>query len=103
MAVSHIKSPAEALLRFFKMLFVYFWLHQVLVTTHGAKLLCGMWDLGSQTRDRTQVPCIARWILKHYITGPLDVPKSGWCLRHGPFFPLVPRILALSVFAPAAG
>ena len=29
-----------------------------------AYLSSGMWDLSSQTRDQTQVPCIARWIGK---------------------------------------
>ena len=33
-----------------------------------AQLLCGMWNLSSQTRDRTCVPCIARWILNHWTT-----------------------------------
>ena len=28
----------------------------------------GMWDLSTLTRDRTCVPCIARWILNHQIT-----------------------------------
>ena len=28
----------------------------------------GMWDLSSPTRGRTQVPCIGRRILNHWIT-----------------------------------
>ena len=36
MAVSHIKPPAEAMLRFLKILFVYFWLH--CVALHGFSL-----------------------------------------------------------------
>ena len=27
----------------------------------------GMWDLSSQVRDHTRVPCIERWILNHWI------------------------------------
>ena len=27
-----------------------------------ASWLCSMWDLSSPNRDRTRVPCIARWI-----------------------------------------
>ena len=34
----------------------------------GAWLPCGMWDLSSQIRDGTCVPCIGRWILNHWIT-----------------------------------
>ena len=33
-----------------------------------AQLLHGMWNLSSQTRDWTCVPCIARWILSHWTT-----------------------------------
>ena len=33
-----------------------------------AQLPRGMWDLRSQTRDRTLVPCIWRWILNHWTT-----------------------------------
>ena len=33
-----------------------------------AYLLQGMWDLSSLTRDRTHVPCTARWILNHWTT-----------------------------------
>ena len=32
-----------------------------------AQLFYGMWDLSSLTKDRTCMPCIARWILKHWI------------------------------------
>ena len=28
-----------------------------------------MWDLSFLSRDRTQVPCVARWILNHWTTG----------------------------------
>ena len=38
MAVSHIKPPAEAMLRFLKFLFVYFWLHCVFVALCGFSL-----------------------------------------------------------------
>ena len=31
------------------------------------------WDLSSQTRDRTRVPCVGRWILNHWTTK--EVPK----------------------------
>ena len=31
-------------------------------------LLCGMWDLSSQTGDQTGIPCIARQILNHWTT-----------------------------------
>ena len=34
---------------------------------------CGMWDLSSPTRNRTQVLCIGRWILNHWTTQ--EVPK----------------------------
>ena len=27
-----------------------------------------MWDLSSQTRDQTHIPCFARWILNHWTT-----------------------------------
>ena len=37
-----------------------------------AQLFLGMWDLGSQTRDQTLVPCIARQSLNHWTTR--DVP-----------------------------
>ena len=33
-----------------------------------ARLLHSMWDLSSLTRDGTHMPCIARWILNHWIT-----------------------------------
>ena len=33
----------------------------------------GLWDLSSPTRDRTWVPCIARWILNHWATR--EVPE----------------------------
>ena len=33
-----------------------------------AQGLCGMWDLGSLTRDWTHVPCISRQILNPWIT-----------------------------------
>ena len=49
--------------------------------THGLSscgtwvwLLHGMWDLSSQTRDRTHVPCIGRWIVNLWTTR--DIPKS---------------------------
>ena len=32
------------------------------------QLPCGIWDLSSQTRDRTRVPCIGRQILNHCTT-----------------------------------
>ena len=28
-----------------------------------------LWDVSSPTRDRSQVPCIPRWILNHWIPG----------------------------------
>ena len=78
------------------LVFIYFiWLHQALVTAPGtfvascgtffwstdsldeahkvsscttkASLRCCMWDLSSPTRDQTQVPCIARQILNHWV------------------------------------
>ena len=46
----------------------------VVVERAGAQLLCGMWDRGSPTRDRTCVPCIPRQILNHQTTR--EVPPS---------------------------
>ena len=34
---------------------------------------CGIWGLGSLTRDWTYVPCTGRWILKHWTTR--EAPK----------------------------
>ena len=76
---------------FFSFLVCLFtWLIWVLVEAHGmfvassgsfvaarglsscgvyAQLFLVVWDLGSQTRDRTQLPCIARQNLNHWTTG----------------------------------
>ena len=39
------------------------------LSSRGAQawLLCGIWDRSSLTRDQTHLPCIARWILNHWI------------------------------------
>ena len=37
-----------------------------LVAARGAPR--SMWDLSSQTRDETCLPCIGRWILNHWTT-----------------------------------
>ena len=92
----------------FVLIFIYFWLLQVLVVAHGilccgprasncgtrvpervgsvvaahrlssygtrAQLACGIQALSSLTRDRTQVPCIGRWILNHWTTR--EVPSA---------------------------
>ena len=34
----------------------------------GSKLPRGMWDLSSQTRDGTRVPCISKCIVNHWTT-----------------------------------
>ena len=74
--------------------FFFFWLCWIFVAAHGplqlwhmdssrhrlssfdtwAQLSCGLWDLSSQTRDQTGVPCIGQWILNH------------WTTREGPRF-----------------
>ena len=41
-------------------------LHRLQEFWHTGLLLCGMWDLGSQARDPTCIPCIARWVLNHW-------------------------------------
>ena len=41
-----------------------------------ALLLHGMWDLSSQTRDQTCIPCIARQILNHRPTREVPCVKS---------------------------
>ena len=41
--------------------------HKVSSCTTKASLPCCMWDLSSPTRDQTQVPCIARQILNHWV------------------------------------
>ena len=40
--------------------------HEGCIAALQAWLLQGMWDLSSLTRDRTCIPCIARWILNHW-------------------------------------
>ena len=47
----------------------------------------GMWDVSSWTRDRTHLPCSARWILMHWTTR--EAPL-------GPFESKFWRILSLS-------
>ena len=55
----------------------FFWLHWVFHSVHG--------NVGSsQTRDRTVVPCIGRWILKHWTTK--EVPSI-------PFLTLLTSVL----------
>ena len=36
-----------------------------------------MWDLSSPTRNRTRIPCIGRWILKHWTTREVPVCFSN--------------------------
>ena len=36
-------------------------------------VVASMWDISSLTRDRTSVPCVARWILNHWTTR--EVPQ----------------------------
>ena len=65
-----------------KLLFSYLaiWLHHVLVVAPElsscgtrAKLLRSIWDLSSQTRDQTFIPCIRRQILNHWTTREVPV------------------------------
>ena len=45
-----------------------------------------MWDLSSQARDQTQVPCSGKWILNHWTTR--EVPQSRYLIfeRSSKFF-----------------
>ena len=46
------------------------------VIVHGLSCsTAGVWDLSSPSRDRTCIPCIARWILNQCTTR--EVPGSG--------------------------
>ena len=40
---------------------------------------CGLWHMGSSTRDQTCVPCIDGWILNHWTTR--DIPVTHGCLQ----------------------
>jgi len=42
--------------------------HRLSSCSAQALLPCGLWDLGSPTRDWTNVLCIAKWILNHWTT-----------------------------------
>ena len=39
-----------------------------LVVEHGLCCPAGIWDPSSLTRDQACIPCIAKWILKHWYT-----------------------------------
>ena len=66
-------------------IFIYlFWLCWVFFVAHGlsscgaqAWLLQDIWDLSSRIRNQTCVPCTARQVLNHWITG--ETPHTDLC------------------------
>ena len=72
-----------------------------LVVAHGlhnfgvqAELLCGMWDLSSQTRVRTRVPSTARWFLNNCTTK--KVPQKVFDKIQRPFLIKKKKELSIS-------
>ena len=67
---------------FIKNIYICSFIWLILVAVHRlsscdswAQLPCSKWNLSSQTRDRTCIPCIARQILNHWTTkeGPIVI------------------------------
>ena len=85
---------------YFFNIYLFIWLHSVYFQHGGlfvgltvfsscgtqAWLPHGRWDLSSQTRDQTHVPCIGRQILNHWTTKEVPlfpfviVQNSNWCV-----------------------
>ena len=62
----------------FKYIEYLFWSLGFLVPVSGFRCTRAMWNLGSPTRDRTHVPCVGRWVPKHW-----EVPEKGFKCKSG--------------------